>query len=168
MISPEAVERWQWWDSLRNALPESCDSQAWANIWIGVMLRRYAEEHPDGLTRFRTVNAWAKLIEWQKSPIDGDLPLHFIFKLDPFLRAGGNCMGSANPWWISTRRVRVEVTGEHGYGLSEYVIERVRTLDQDVAFARANRLKEQTWRRESFMKQHGFDLACEDISDLDF
>ncbi|QNI31994.1 hypothetical protein H7849_23770 [Alloacidobacterium dinghuense] len=168
MISPEAVEMWEWWHSVWEKSQAACGHEAWANIWIGVMLRRYAEEHPHGLTRFRTSNAWAKLLEWQKTPLDHDMPRYFTIELDYFLRAGNNHMGSENPWWIRHRSVpRVCNSGGFKYLVAEYAIGRVRTLEQDIAFEQNKRLKKEGRLHEEFIRQYGFAPECEDLSDLD-
>jgi hypothetical protein len=173
MFTPESVEAWRWWDSLRGRSVAGCDTQGWANIWIGVMLRRYMEEHPDGLTRFRTQEAWARLIQWQRTSLDHDLPQSFDWKLNSFLSAGGNCIGSNNPWSIRYRAVpRVLGIPGHGgfrYKISEYVLGRVRTLDEDIAFERhkqENRQRAERHLREIFIQKHRFDPDSEDISNL--
>ena len=152
MTTAEEIKAWEGWQPLRRRTNRITDMQQQANLWIGVMLRRYAEKHPDGLAHYRTERAWGKLIEWQATSLDPDKPLYFDCKLSEFLHAGAlrmgkfgylevgpNRLGSDNPWSILYRATqqKVDVVGRVRlkYYTEEYSINRMPTLDEDVASA---------------------------------
>ena len=108
-------------------------------VTIPDMLRRYHEVHTGHLTARRTQSNWEKLVEWQIRP-DERLPKDFSSQLLQFLRAGGNCPGSANPWSISSRLFPRIVINPHvkdvrkrrfGYKIQQFSIGRVLTQDEE-------------------------------------
>jgi hypothetical protein len=64
----------KWWDALRARSVGCSDAPEWGYLWVGVMLRRYTVQHPDGLRRYRTRSGLVRLIREQIIWYDPQLP----------------------------------------------------------------------------------------------
>jgi hypothetical protein len=132
----------QWWDDLLARSVGSCDILEWGYIQIGVMLRRYAAKHPQGLSRYRTFNGWAKLIREEETASDPELSPEYgrDIQVDAFFRAADN------RWSILSRREDYK-----------YSINRVATLDEDITYAQDKQRRrmdeEQRLREQAGHKQ---------------
>jgi hypothetical protein len=62
----------RWWDDVRARSVGSMHIPEWTYIWAGVMLRRYAAEHPGPSLRHRTYRNWVTLINRQRTSFDPD------------------------------------------------------------------------------------------------
>jgi hypothetical protein len=120
-------------------------------LWLGVVLRRYSEKSPGGLAQFRPVSSWIQIIEWQLRQNES-MPEYMDLYVSTYLRAGNNRPGSENPWSIThrsaprmTKRQRPD-DPRSSYLIAEYAIERVRTLEEDIAFLQLNR---STWQPQA-------------------
>jgi hypothetical protein len=159
------------------------DSQQRNNLWIGRMLRRYHEEHPDGLARYRTQEQWVKTIEWQAAK--GEVMPEFLSgAVAHFLQAGGlyigrdgywvagsNRLGSDNPWSIKHRSILHRVITFHNGEQSkiwrdEYSINRIPSLEQDVAFQWAKYDKEKARQEKAKRERYPDPLMDPDVTDF--
>jgi hypothetical protein len=127
----------RWFDDLRMRSVGIMHIPEWSHLWIGVLLRRYAEECPKGkgLDRYRTLNAWQTLIERQLAASDPEAPEYRDHILD-FLQAVDS------PWGIT-----------YDPPQGKWAIRQVGTLEEDIAFARDEQRKrmyeEQRLREEA-------------------
>jgi hypothetical protein len=131
----------RWFDDLRMRSVGTMHIPEWSHLWIGVLLRRYAERclTGKGLDRARTLNAWQTLIERQLAASDPETPEYRDHILD-FLQAADS------PWGITYDQPQ-----------GKWSIDRAASLDQDIAFARdkqSKRMEEERRWRELADRQH--------------
>jgi hypothetical protein len=122
----EEIARHQWWDDLRARSLGTCRIREWTYLWIGVMLRRVAAAHPGtAYLSARSYRNWVTLVDRQRNiPGDPNAPEDYRERIHDFLHE------QDSPWGITCDRVR-----------DKYSIERVGTLDDDIAFARDKQSK---------------------------
>jgi hypothetical protein len=131
----------RWFDDLRMRSVGTMHCPEWSHLWIGILLRRYAElcTKGKGLGRYRTLNAWETLIERELAASDPEAPEYRDHILD-FLQAVDS------PW---------RITYDPPQG--KWSIGRTASLDQDIAFARerqSKRMEEERRLRELADRQH--------------
>jgi hypothetical protein len=131
----------RWFDDLRMRSVGTMHCPEWNHLWIGILLRRYAElcAKGKGLDRYRTLNAWETLIERELAASDPEAPRYRDHILD-FLQAVDS------PWGIT-----------YNPRQGKWSIDRAASLDQDIAFTRdkqSKRMEEERRWRELADRQH--------------
>jgi hypothetical protein len=159
------------------------DEQLRNNLWVATMLRRYNEQHPNGLARYRTQEQWVKLTEWQAAK--GETKPEFLSgAVSHFLQAGGlyigrdgywvagpNRLGSDNPWSIKYQsRLHRVITLNNGEQrkswIGEYSINRIRSLEEDVVFCWAKYDKEKARQEKARRERYPDPLMDPNVTDI--